>query len=471
MDDQRLLRAYVHTGSQITFRILVDRHLGLVYAAALRMVQDTQRAEGITQDVFATLARTADAINPSVVLARWLHDTTRRLATHASLTTNLRQEDGPAAKVASGTGRETRAGRIVDDLEVMMDKLPPADRDVIVLRFLANRSLPDVAESLSLTATAAQARVTHAVEQLHLAFNDKGVPITSAALAAVLSSECGAHVPIGLAIAIGSSALEAGATVPPHHSAKSWWHQRIAAPILIAVLLAFTGIIILQYARVSQLRSENERLLAERKRLKAEYAMGRTSTAPNGRIELVRLRRSEEELLRLRREVAQLRAEGGSAPAAAPAPEPLPPAVSAAGPHEPGMFISHDDLRFMGYTTPEAAMESTVWSTVVGTYDVFLSALSPEDRAEELNHPAGREFFEARQEQIAPLFRGMQIAAVKVLTEDEVELKVLLDFGSELFQIQPLVRINGQWRLANSMRDYDSDWDRDGEIHQFTTSR
>jgi RNA polymerase sigma factor (sigma-70 family) len=471
MDDQELLREYVHTGSQGAFRILVDRHIGLVYSAAQRMVQDTQLAEGITQSVFATLARKADSIHPSDVLARWLHDTTRRLATHASLTANQRRGDGPATTPASAPGPEAGAGRIVDDLEAMMDKLPPADRDAIVLRFLANRSLQDVAESLRLDEIAAHARVTHAVEQLHTAFNKKGVPIASAVLATVLSSECAAHVPIGLSIAVSSEALEAAATIPVQRSSESWWNQRTAASVFIAVLLVFTGIVFLQYTRVSQLKSENERLLAERKKLKAEYALGRSSTVPEGRIELVRLRRSEEELLRLRREVAQWRKEGGTATLFASPLETPPPALTPAGPHEPGAFIASADLRFMGYSTPEAAMETTVWSTVAGNYDAFLTALNPEDRAEELAHPEGREFFEARQQQLAPLFKGMQVSALKVLTDDEVELKVLLDFGSPLFQIQPLVRINEQWRLAHSMRDYNSDWDRDGEIHQFTTNR
>ena len=471
MDDQRFLREYVHTGSQSAFRVLVDRHIGLVYSAAQRMVQDTHLAEGITQSVFATLARKADSINPSEVLARWLHDTTRRLAAHASLTTNQRREGGPATTTASPPRPEAGAGRVVDDLEAMMDKLPPADRDAIVLRFLANHSLQDVAEALRLDEEAAHARVTHAVEHLHTAFNEKGVPIASAVLATVLSSECAAHVPIGLSIAVSSEALEAAATVPTQHSSKSWWNQRTAAPVFIAVLLAFTGIVSLQYARVRQLKSENERLIAERKKLKAEYAMGRSPAAPEGRIELVRLRRSEEELLRLRREVAQLRKEGGAATPVAPPPETPPPAITSAGPHEPGTFISSADLRFMGYTTPEGAMESTVWSTVVGNYDAFLSALNPEDRAEELAHPEGREFFEARQQQLALQFKGMQVSALKVLTDDEVELKVLLDFGSQLFQIQPLVKINEQWRLATSMHDYDSDWASYGEVHQYTNAR
>jgi RNA polymerase sigma factor (sigma-70 family) len=471
MEDQEQLRDFVHTGSQSAFRVLVDRHLGLVYSAALRMARDSQLAERITHGVFATLASKAESLNPADVLARWLHDTTRRLAAHALLTANQRSGGDSAARSAAAPGPEAGAGRVIDDLEAMMDKLPPADRDAIVLRFLENRRLPDVAAALRLDEAAAHARVTHAVERLHRVFNEQGVPISSAVLAAVLASECAAHVPIGLSLAVSSDALAAAATVPPPPAAKDWWNQRTAASVFIAGLLALTGIIVLQAARVRQLRSENERLLAERKKLKAEYAMGRPLAAPEGRFELVRLRRSEEELLRLRREVAQLRKEGdATVPAATPV-DPPPPALTPAGPHEPGTFITGADLRFVGYSTPQAAMETTVWSTVVGNYDAFLTALSPEDRAEELAHPEGREFFEVRQQQLAPLFRGLQVSALKVLTDDEVEIKVLLDFGSQVLQIQPLVKINDQWRLATSMRDYDSDWDSDGEVLQFSTVR
>jgi RNA polymerase sigma factor (sigma-70 family) len=471
MDDEKLLREYVHTGSQSAFRILVNRHIGLVYSAAQRMVHDSQLAEGITQSVFATLARKADVINPSEVLARWLHDTTRRQAVHVSLTADQQRGGGQATTSVSTPGHELGAGRVVDALEAMMDKLPPPDREAIVLHYLEKRSLEDVAGILRLSEEAARAHVSHAVEQLHRGFNENGVPIASAVLATVLSSECAMHVPIGLSLAVSTEALEAAATVASQHSPQRWWDGRTAALAFITVLLAGMGIFFLQYARVNRLKSENDRLVAERDKLKAENAVGRSSVARDGNIELVRLRRSDDELRRLRREVAQLRQQSEAATRPVSPPETPPPALTPAEPHEPGRFISSGELRFTGYSTPEAAMESIVWGMVAGSYDAFLTALSPEDRADELDLPEGREFFEARQQQLASQFKGMQVSALKVVSDDEVELKVLLDFGSQLFYIQPLVRINEQWLLSNSTRDYDSDWDNDGEIQQFTTPR
>src|SRR5437762_8417635 len=92
MDDHQLLREYSQTGSQSAFRILVHRHIGMVYSAALRMTRDLRSGEKITHRVFATLATKCAAIKPSDVLARWLHDTTRRLAADALLTASQQRE-------------------------------------------------------------------------------------------------------------------------------------------------------------------------------------------------------------------------------------------------------------------------------------------------------------------------------------------------------------------------------------------
>ena len=193
-------------------------------------------------------------------------------------------------------------------------------------------------------------------------------------------------------------------------------------------------------------------LLAERKKLRTDSAAARAGAASEGHDEPVRLRRSEGELQRLRREVARLRPLAGAMPPAVAPPEPPPSATVSAEPPEPGTFIVGRDLNFTGYSTPEAAMQSIVWCIVAGSYDAFLTALSPEDRALELEQPDGRASFEERQQQLAPLFHGMQVAALKVLADDAVELKVLLDFGSPTFHIQPLVRINAQWRPSESAR-------------------
>ena len=68
MSDLDLLRQYSQKGSEEAFATLVNRHLNLVYATALRQVRSPQLAEEVAQSVFLSLARNSNAIKPDTVL-------------------------------------------------------------------------------------------------------------------------------------------------------------------------------------------------------------------------------------------------------------------------------------------------------------------------------------------------------------------------------------------------------------------
>jgi hypothetical protein len=73
---------------------------------------------------------------------------------------------------------------------------------------------------------------------------------------------------------------------------------------------------------------------------------------------------------------------------------------------------------------------------------------------------------------MAPLFKGLQIAARKTLDENRVELKVKMDAdplpnspaNATAFVIQPMVKVGNEWKLGGSTRGYDSAWDNNGQI-------
>ena len=83
MEDWQLLEDYVRRGSESAFRSLVSRHLGLVYAAAFRQVNDSGLAEEVSQAVFILLARKARSLPRRTILAGWLFRTTRFVASRA----------------------------------------------------------------------------------------------------------------------------------------------------------------------------------------------------------------------------------------------------------------------------------------------------------------------------------------------------------------------------------------------------
>src|SRR2546425_12766161 len=80
LNDQQLLEQYAREGSEEAFAGLVDRHLDLVYSAALRQVRSPQLAEEVAQSVFTDLSRSATQLKPDTVLTAWLYQVARRTA-------------------------------------------------------------------------------------------------------------------------------------------------------------------------------------------------------------------------------------------------------------------------------------------------------------------------------------------------------------------------------------------------------
>jgi DNA-directed RNA polymerase specialized sigma24 family protein len=71
--DFELLQRFTREGEQSAFTDLVRRHLDLVFATALRKLEDPGVAQEVSQNVFAALARKAWRFAPDDSLPAWLH--------------------------------------------------------------------------------------------------------------------------------------------------------------------------------------------------------------------------------------------------------------------------------------------------------------------------------------------------------------------------------------------------------------
>ena len=83
--DAELLRRYAESRSEEAFAELVQRHLNLVYFAALRRAGGNGAlAEDIAQGVFTALAQQAGSLSEHAALTGWLYTTTRNTAAKAA---------------------------------------------------------------------------------------------------------------------------------------------------------------------------------------------------------------------------------------------------------------------------------------------------------------------------------------------------------------------------------------------------
>ncbi|HWA24694.1 MAG TPA: sigma-70 family RNA polymerase sigma factor [Lacunisphaera sp.] len=272
-DDAELLRRYANGRSEEAFAMLVQRHLPLVYHAALRRTNgDTHLAEDVAQAVFADLARSAGELQRHAMLAGWLYVATRHAAANAMRTETRRKireyeavimNDAPAREVA-----ESEWARLRPELDSVMDELAGSDRDAVLLRYFENRPYAEIGAILRLSDDAARRRVDRALEKLRTLLARRGITSTAAALSSLLTAQSAVAAPTGLAATVAGSALAgAGAAQASAGIIAFMTTNKIAWSVAGLVALVAGGSAVNQFRAARQAGDELATLRADQAKL------------------------------------------------------------------------------------------------------------------------------------------------------------------------------------------------------------
>jgi RNA polymerase sigma factor (sigma-70 family) len=261
-NDLDLLRAFARDQSQDAFTALVQRHLDLVYCAALRQVRSPQLAEEIAQSVFADLARHAAGLKADTVLTAWLYQVTRRTAIDVVRREARRQlREQIAFEMNAMNAIADDWAQIEPLLDEAMHALNETDRTAVLLRYFENKSLREMGETLGMTDDAARKRVSRAVERLREFFSKQGVNVGASGLVVVISANAVQAAPIGLAITISTAAVFTGTTIAAAATAtKAIAMTTLQKSLAIAAVAILTGTGIYEARQASQWRAQAQML-------------------------------------------------------------------------------------------------------------------------------------------------------------------------------------------------------------------
>lgn len=255
MSDLDLLQAYIRTRSQEAFTALVQRHVDLVYSAALRQVRSTQLAEDVAQSVFIDLARRAHELRPGQPLAPWLFVVTRRTAIDTIRSEARRQaREQVAAELDAMQTPSPTWLRVKDELDDALASLGESERAAILLRFFENRSFREVGTALSITEDTAQKRVSRALDRLRGLLVRRGVPVSAVALASDLSAQALHGAPAALihSIVTAAAPVAAAASATAAATTTAFFSKALAASAVVGAL----GFVTFEAAAFVQQRDE-----------------------------------------------------------------------------------------------------------------------------------------------------------------------------------------------------------------------
>jgi RNA polymerase sigma factor (sigma-70 family) len=319
-NDTELLRRYVEERSESAFTELVREHLNLVYSSALRETGgDGALAEDVSQAVFTELARKAPRLLGHPSLAGWLYTTVRHRAANLRRAEQHRRRREEMAQSMNELLSEDLPNeawqRVWPVLDDALHELKEADRAVVVLRFLEDRTLREVGARLGLNENAARMRADRALEKLRGLLERRGITSTASGLAAALAIGVVTPPPAALAATIASTALASGAAAGSTTMTlmKLMSITKVQVGLITALAVAATAVPVWQEMRLERVRSENAQLRAQQKEearaqeaevaaLRDEAARLHPLQASQGELEGLRQwkAQTQPELLRLR---------------------------------------------------------------------------------------------------------------------------------------------------------------------------
>jgi RNA polymerase sigma factor (sigma-70 family) len=197
LPDGRLLESFLSCQDEAAFALLVKRHGRMVLGVCRRIIGNEHDAEDAFQAVFMTLARKAGSIVPRDLVGNWLHGVAYRTALQARGRLGRRR----ARERQVIDVPEPMAAPLADvqELHQLLDreleKLPEKHRLPIVLCELEGRPRKEVAGQLKIPEGTLSSRLANGRALLARRLSRHGVTLSSAALAAMLTSQASALQP------------------------------------------------------------------------------------------------------------------------------------------------------------------------------------------------------------------------------------------------------------------------------------
>lgn len=179
--DETLMLRY-QRGDRAAFALLVRRHQTPLYNFALRQVRLPQVAEDVVQESFVRIVQNAAEFKHEARFTTWVYTITRNLCIdhlrkralrkHPSLDEARGEEgDGPTlgeqtADPRASVERAVTGAELKEKIVRAVDTLPDEQREVFLLRELANLPFKEIAEITKVPENTVKSRMRYALERL-----------------------------------------------------------------------------------------------------------------------------------------------------------------------------------------------------------------------------------------------------------------------------------------------------------------
>jgi RNA polymerase sigma factor (sigma-70 family) len=220
LTDGQLLEDYISRRDEAALAALVRRHGPMVWGVCRRVLHHYHDAEDAFQATFLVLVRKAASITSRELLANWLYGVAHQTALKARATAARRKErERQVTQMPEPAVSEQDLWR---DLQPLLDdelrRLPDKYRAVLVLCDLEGKTRREVAQQLGRPEGTVAGRLARARAMLAKRLAQRGVALSGAVLAVVLSRKVASA---GVPTSVVSSTIRAVSLLAARQAAAS----------------------------------------------------------------------------------------------------------------------------------------------------------------------------------------------------------------------------------------------------------
>jgi RNA polymerase sigma factor (sigma-70 family) len=250
--DRELLHRFVAQREEAAFSELVRRHGPMVLGVCRRLLGDAHAAEDAFQATFLVLVRRARAVPWRESLGGWLHGAAWRVALRAKKVGAASRAGlvrlGSPQLHSPDPSEEAAARELRRVLDQELQGLPAKYRAPLVLCDLEGKTHEQAARELGWPKGSLAKRLDGGRERLRARLVRRGVALSAAALAALVTKEATASVPTASLAAAALLAADGGASTAAAALAKGvvqamWLTKMLTAAVLVLALTAVGGVV------------------------------------------------------------------------------------------------------------------------------------------------------------------------------------------------------------------------------------
>jgi RNA polymerase sigma factor (sigma-70 family) len=173
LTDQQLINDYLN-GNDSSFEILLNRHKDKIFTSIYLFVKDTEKAEDIFQDVFIKIIDTLrkGKYNHEGKFLQWAMRISYNMCVDNFRRSKRRTKVSPSETFdifdvleCSDDNMETSMIRnqTHNKIRLLVDQLPPEQREVVILRHYADMSFKEIAQLTRVSINTALGRMRYAL--------------------------------------------------------------------------------------------------------------------------------------------------------------------------------------------------------------------------------------------------------------------------------------------------------------------